>query len=111
MFPMKIDEKLVGLDTHPIAPIFRPFSMFEPIERSFEGRKRKRKKQVRNCGVQKKIKRSNGISPFAFLAFSLISINTVMNIINAINNNSNNNNNNNNNNLGKSKKELSFSIL
>ena len=111
MFPIKIDEKLVGLDTHSNEPISRPFAMFEPIERSFEGRKRKRKKQVRNCGVKIKVQRSNGISPFAFLAFSLISINTVMNIINAINNNNNNNSNNNNNNLGKLTDGLTFSIL
>ena len=103
MFPIKINEKLVGLDTHSIGPISRPLSMFDTVERSFEGRKRKKKKQVRNCNVKKKVKRSNGISPFAFLAFSLISINTVMNIINAINNNNNNDNNNNNNNLGKLK--------
>ena len=42
--------------------------------------------------------KTNGFSPFAFLAFILISINTVMNISNNISNNNNNNNNNDNDN-------------
>ena len=57
------------------------------IGRSFQGRKRSKKIKRKECKIKRKETNSNGISPFAFLAFSLISINTVMNIINAINNN------------------------
>ena len=84
---------------------FKPFNSpdIETLEngKSFQSRKRKKKKKQNECRIKKKEPKTQGISPFAFLAFSLISINTVMNIINAINNNNNNDDNNNNNNLGK----------